>query len=341
MFIEECETDDTCLYSSVIQKNYMQNDTSQGTESAPVRSALSGRGEIIADLVPDIIAEVNYEKVYTWLNKSGLDFFGEEAVGREASFYFEGDQQTYKDVNPVFEGMKDILYVESWQRRKDGQKRLLAWWCKSIKDENGKVIGVLSTAHDITERHNIEQRFLENEALLYNALSLAHLGPWVYDVVQDTFLFNDTFYAMLRTSADKVGGYTMRSMDYAKRFVHPDDAKLVGEEVKKAIEAEDPKYTRQLEHRIIFGDGTPGYIVVRFFVVKDDKGKTVKTIGINQDITDLKKNEEELRKAKDELQQKVHDLETFNNLAVNRELKMVELKGIIEELRKKLADTQT
>ncbi len=38
-----------------------------------------------------------------------------------------------------------------------------------------------------------------------------------------------------------------------------------------------------------------GYIAVRFFIVKDDTGRTIKTYGVNQDITDRKLAEQALR----------------------------------------------
>jgi light-regulated signal transduction histidine kinase (bacteriophytochrome) len=47
--------------------------------------------------------------------------------------------------------------VESWQRRKDGEKRLLAWWCRMVKDSEGKVTGALSTARDITDYKKAEE----------------------------------------------------------------------------------------------------------------------------------------------------------------------------------------
>lgn len=290
-------------------------------------------GELIAELVPDILAEVNNDKVYTWMNKAGLEFFGDEAIGKEASVYFIGEQSTYQTVNPLFTGTKDITYLESWQRRKDGEKRLLAWWCRALTDTEGNNIGALSTAHDITELHEYQEKVQYSEAQLYNALALARLGPWEYDVLKDQFTFNDTFYAMLHITAKEIGGYTLSSMDYAKRFVHPEDAPLVGMEVKKAIEASDPNFTSQVDHRILYADGGIGYITVRFFIVKDSSGKTIKTFGINQDITERKAKEEELKKAKEELQQKVSELEQFNKLMLNRELRMADLKKEIEELK--------
>ncbi len=126
--------------------------------------ALTARQEAILDAVPDIIMEVDTRKVYTWANKAGLGFFGGDVIGREAAFYFEGEQETYRAVQPIFNGSGEVIYVESWQRRKDGCKRLLAWWCRVLKDDRGRVTGALSSARDITDRHEAEEELRQKNA---------------------------------------------------------------------------------------------------------------------------------------------------------------------------------
>ncbi|MFZ4465348.1 MAG: PAS domain S-box protein, partial [Bacteroidales bacterium] len=120
-------------------------------------SLLSQRQEAILKAVPDILMEVDNNKVYTWANQAGTDFFGDEVIGKNAAFYFEGEQETYDLVMPLFNGSKDNICLESWQRRKDGEKRLLFWTCRTLKDAQGKVTGVLSTALDITDRRQLEE----------------------------------------------------------------------------------------------------------------------------------------------------------------------------------------
>ncbi len=119
--------------------------------------SISSRQEAILSAVPGIIMEVDVNKVYTWANQPGIDFFGEDVIGKEAAFYFEGEQETYETVKPLFNGNENIIYVESWQRRKDRQKRLLAWWCRVLKDDSGNVTGALSSGRDITERKQAEE----------------------------------------------------------------------------------------------------------------------------------------------------------------------------------------
>jgi PAS domain S-box-containing protein/putative nucleotidyltransferase with HDIG domain len=149
---------------------------------------------------------------------------------------------------------------------------------------------------DITERKHAEEELRTNKLELSNAMEMAKLGHWEYDVASDLFTFNDQFYKIFHTTAEQVGGYRMSSAEYAHRFVHPDDRDVVsGEEIQKSIESTDADSIPQMEHRILYADGTVGYITVRIFIVRDSQGRIVKTYGVDQDITERKQSEEEYK----------------------------------------------
>ena len=145
------------LKTITVSRDELRKEIEARKQAEESLRALFSRQEAILSAVPDIIMEVDYNKVYTWSNRAGFEFFGEDVIGKEASFYFEGEQATYDVVQPLFKGDENIIYVESWQRRRDGQKRLLAWWCRVLKDKNGNVTGALSSARDITERKKAEE----------------------------------------------------------------------------------------------------------------------------------------------------------------------------------------
>ena len=167
-----------------------------------------------------------------------------------------------------------------------------------LKDELGAVVGVIAYSKDVTSRKRAEQALTTSERKLSNALKIARLGYWELDLDANLFTFDDHFYAIFRTTAEAVGGYTMSPQEYARRFLLPEDIPLIADETTNAIATSDPNYSRQLEHRIRYADGEIGYITVRFFVVKDEQGRTIKTYGANQDTTERKRTEEALRIAK-------------------------------------------
>ncbi len=194
-----------------------------------------------------------------------------------------------------FEPIGSVADLEVQWKKKDGAPIWIQLNAFAVKDKAGRLKHFEGYVRDITERKRGEEVLRKSEAELSNAMEMAHLGSWEYDVVSDLFTFTDSFYAIFRTTAGEVGGYTMSSADYAKRFVHPEDAPVVGEEVRKAIESDDPCYNRQVEHRMLYADGEIGYISVRFFIGKDKKGRTVRTYGVNQDITERKQAEKSLK----------------------------------------------
>lgn len=156
--------------------------------------ALTHRQQVLLSAIPEIIMEVDANKVYTWANQAGLDFFGEGVIGTEAARYFEGEQNVYKTVQPLFNGNDDVIYVESWQRRKDGEKRLLAWWCRMLKDTDGKVSGALSSARDITDRVRAEEERRSLETQLRQAQKMEAVGQLAGGIAHD---FNNLLQVML------------------------------------------------------------------------------------------------------------------------------------------------
>jgi PAS domain S-box-containing protein len=170
---------------------------------------------------------------------------------------------------------------------------------KKIPFENS--VAILLSIRDITERKRAEDALQESRRMLAEAMDLAHLVNWEFDVATGIFTFDDRFYAMYGTTAQREGGPQMTAERYAEEFVHFEDRHLVAGEVEKAIKATSPDYVSQLEHRIVRRDGAVRHIVVRFGITKDAAGRTVKTHGANQDITDRKRAEEALHTANHQL----------------------------------------
>jgi len=161
---------------------------------------------------------------------------------------------------------------------------------------------MISTVWDVTDRKRAEDELKLSQMKLAEAMDLANLVNWEYDIITDTFTFDDRFYALYGTNAKREGGYHMSSEQYAREFVHPDDMHYVGKEVQKAIEATDPGFLSDVEHRIIRRDGAIRYLAVRIGVIQDENGRNIKTYGANQDITKRKLADLEVIKARTRLE---------------------------------------
>ena len=190
---------------------------------------------------------------------------------------------------------------ESCHRRKDGSLLDLDISVQYIG--SGKDEGCVAFLRDITRRKQAEKVEKANYLRQRIAMELAHLVHWEYDFDSDLFHFDEQFYALYGTSESEQGGTQMSSAEYAKRFLYPEDAPLVVREIHKAIEATDPNFKHEVEHRIIRADGRERVINVRFGIVKDETGRTVKAYGANQDITDKKRAEREREELKSQLVQ--------------------------------------
>ncbi len=176
-------------------------------EMSEALRAVSLRQEALLAAVPDIIMEVNASKVYTWANLAGREFFGEDVLGKEAAVFFEGEQSIYESVKPLFEGREDVLYVESLQRRKDGEKRLLAWWCRVLKDDRGRVTGALSSARDITEQKRSQEALNASEIRYRRLFEAAKDGILILNADTGTILdVNPFLIEMLGFSHDEFLG---------------------------------------------------------------------------------------------------------------------------------------
>ncbi|MBZ5671215.1 MAG: PAS domain S-box protein [Acidobacteriia bacterium] len=176
-------------------------------------------------------------------------------------------------------------------RRKDGSP---VWVLANDTLLEGEVDGQVvkeATLMDITERKRAEEALQVSERQLAQAMDMALLAPWEFNPATGIFTFNDRFYALYGTTAEREGGYQMSAEAYAREFLYPEDVHIVADEVAKALAITNPDAAWALEHRIRRRDGEMRHIVVRMSVIKNSAGLTIKTRGVNQDITERKRAE--------------------------------------------------
>ena len=148
---------------------------------------------------------------------------------------------------------------------------------------------------NITAKKEAEKALLESEAKLEEATKIAKLATWEYDIAAKQFTFNEQFYSLLNTNAEREGGYQMSEKDYIQKFIHPEDADILRREEQKALKTNDPNYSSRFDHRILYTGGEVGNIMVNLRIEKDNSGQTKRIYGVKQDITDRIQAEESLK----------------------------------------------
>ncbi len=118
--------------------------------------------------------------------------------------------------------------------------------------------------------------------------------------------------------------------DWFENFLPERLRESIGRVAEKLFVGEE-ELVDKFENVVLTKSGEERLIAWSNSVLKDKSGKITHLLSSGEDITDRKKSEEDLKN-------KVEELEKFNELTTNRELKMISLKKRIKELEVKLEE---
>jgi PAS domain S-box-containing protein len=179
--------------------------------------------------------------------------------------------------------------------------------------------GLSYTWRDVTDRHREAERLTESEE------QYRLLAQNASDVVMR--LSPDRRYEWLSGSIAAVLGWTATDLlgHVIDEFIHPDDLppflRVVADTGRKSAASTDFRFRRS--------DGTYRWVACHTRLKFDKDGTPVALVGGLVDIEDRKQVETQ------ELD-RLEELERFQRLSVGRELKMIELKKEIEDLKRSL-----
>jgi PAS domain S-box-containing protein len=175
----------------------------------------------------------------------------------------------------------------------DGSERIFHSRAVAVKDVTEHVVRVLGMSQDVTEHRRAELRLEQSEALLAHAEQIANFGSWESDVRTQKVILSENLRRILELTPDAEW-----SLDHYWQRLAPHERQHARQAREKGIATGQPY---EFVVRFIPDSGSPRLHFVKGVPLVGANGKTERTIGVLQDITDQVRTEEELRRLSHQL----------------------------------------
>src|SRR5438067_908185 len=190
----------------------------------------------------------------------------------------------------------------------------------ALRDADGQVIGAIGILRDMRE---LDKARAYAESRIYNALD----PVFVSDLEGKILQANDAVSALLGFRPDELLEQSL------SRFITPEETREFTAALREVVERGVTRNAR-LNPRSASGEGIP--TTLNASALRNADGKVIGGIGILRDMREYEQVVRDLEKSKSELQEKILDLEKFEEVVVGRELKMIALEKELESLRKEV-----
>ncbi len=174
---------------------------------------------------------------------------------------------------------------------RDGYRGVFETIKAPMRSPDGKVMGVVGIARDITARYRAEKAAKLTKARLSVALQATQVAIWDWDIKHDRWYASREYYTGLgyppETGRGDRGVWLER--------VHPDDRSHVSAAIEAARTGASERY--EYEARLRCADGTYRWMSVRGKTVERDRdGRASRMLGVRIDITERKAAEESIQR---------------------------------------------
>ena len=227
---------------------------------------------------------------YLYANKAfleGVEFPADPMMGKTANDFFPpeiANKYIQHDLEVIKSG--ETIINEESVPYSDGTTRTQLAIKFPIFNENGEISAIGGINTDITQRKKAEDALLENEKRFRAVIDNSPNNIYLKDLEGNYLLVNRVFEETIGISVKKIIG--KKATDWA-------DSEVAEAYNKHDREVINKRVTVVQEEIVPYLDGTLHNHIATKFPIFNDVGTLVSIGGINTDITERKKVEEELR----------------------------------------------
>jgi PAS domain S-box-containing protein len=287
-------------------------DDLKQAEDALRRASLYTRSLIEASLDP--LVTISRDGKITDVNQATETVTGvsrEHLIGSDFSTYFTQPEKARRGYEQVFAEGKVTDY-ELAIRHTSGRVANVLYNASVFKNEAGEIEGVFAAARDITRRKQIEDELRLSRERLAMAQKAGHCGTFDWDMQNNINYWSTEVEEVYGIAPGEFGG----TYEDWEALVVPEDLVLAKKGIEESIRTGEFAGEWRIRRR---NDGEIRWITARAKLVFDDNGKPQRMLGLNMDVTERKRAEEEVRRLNQELEQRVIQ-RTVQLEASNKEL---------------------
>jgi len=255
--------------------------------------ASEARFRTFVDHATDAFFLLNDQLIVLDVNRQAyvsLGYGPEELIGMHPRDFDSGlDEASIQRLRQRIAAGERVTF-ETSHRRKD--KTIFPVEIRAVQFEQGGR-RLLCMVRDITERKRTEDVLRESEAKLQRAQRIANFGWWERDFTTSRVSLSDEVCRIFGLEAVDLPEWHPRWLS----LIHSEDRPRVAEAAAAALLPDGPRY--DVEYRVLRPDGAERIVHSQGDVTWDETGRPLRQFGVLQDITKLRRAEEELRESEE------------------------------------------
>jgi PAS domain S-box-containing protein len=169
--------------------------------------------------------------------------------------------------------------------RPDGEVRFVQSVFEALRNDQGIAVRIVGATQDITDQVKAQELLRQSEERLKKAERLAQVGNWQWDLKNNKTIWSEECYRIFGQPRDYTPSY-----EGFIQAIMPQDREWVRQAIIRRIA---DKSRGAVEYRIVRPDGDVRTLRSVSEIVLDEEGQPVCAFGSCQDITDLRRAQQE------------------------------------------------